>query len=51
MKSQNLIITLLLMLPGAAFAADFVTVPEPNVLMLIVAGVAVVALVSRNRRK
>jgi len=51
MKSQELIIVLLLMLPGAAFAADAVAVPEPNILMLLVAGAAIGALVFRNRRK
>ena len=52
MKSQKLISAFLLMLPGAAFARDVsASVTEPSVLGLVVAGVAVGALVYRNKRK
>jgi len=52
MKSQKLITALFLMLPGVAFSVDaVVAIPEPSIVALIAAGVAVGALVYRNRRK
>lgn len=53
MKSKKLITLLVLMLPGAALAADppIAVVPEPSILGLIVAGAAAGVLVYRNRRK
>jgi PEP-CTERM motif-containing protein len=46
-----LIAVLLLAAPSAAFAGDFVPVPEPSSLLLLAAGVGGAALVKFRKRK